>query len=206
MNAISKSVLSDCTPAEGFFDNDNYFLINEVFSGGVLAELNLDQQNIYFCHRYNSESFFFYLKYGSDFSTRLLNDVIIIDNASDKFRFTVSYIFESFTALTFLRVVLKTTELLPIISLQSVFPTICWLEREAWDMFGVWFLKNDDMRRLLTDYGFSWHPLRKDFPVTGFRELYFEEASKQLEYNKIELSQKLRLVNIDLNSWDEKEV
>ena len=62
------------------------------------------------------------------------------------------------------------------------------------------------MRRLLTDYGFSWHPLRKDFPVTGFRELYFEEASKQLEYNKIELSQKLRLVNIDLNNWDEKEV
>lgn len=187
--------------------NDDLFLLGEVFSSGMLSELVLDQQGvIYFCHRQGIEGFFFYLKHSSDLNIKLLNDLIVIDNVTEKFRFTVTYVFENFITTAFWKIVLKTTELLPLLSLQSIFPTLGWLEREAWDMFGVWFLKNDDMRRLLTDYGFAGHPLRKDFPVTGFRELYFEETSKQLEYSKIELSQKLRLISIDLNNWDEKEI
>lgn len=196
MSVLNDGELGD---NEEFYD-DNIFSISDVFSNSMLAEMILDQQTIYLCHRGSVESFFFYLKYSSEFSAKLLNDLIIIDTVADKFRFTVIYVFEKFITISFLKIVLKTTELLPLISLQSIFPTLGWLEREAWDMFGIWFLKNDDMRRLLTDYGFLGHPLRKDFPISGFRELYYEETSKQLEYNKIELSQKLRLISIDLNN------
>lgn len=82
----------------------------------------------------------------------------------------------------------------------SFFRSAAWSERECWDMFGLMFIGNSDMRRLLTDYGFMGHPLKKDFPLTGYLELRYDEMRKNLVYEKVELSQELRDFHFS-NPW-----
>lgn len=82
--------------------NDDLFLLGEIFSSGILSELVLDQQGvIYFCHRQGIEGFFFYLKHSSDLNIKLLNDLVVIDSVAEKFRFTITYVFENFITTTF---------------------------------------------------------------------------------------------------------
>lgn len=85
-------------------------------------------------------------------------------------------------------------------SLISLFPSANWLEREVWDMFGLFFSNHSDLRRILTDYGFQGFPLRKDFPLTGFVELSYSEEEKRIIYSPLELSQEYRLFDF-LSSW-----
>jgi len=83
----------------------------------------------------------------------------------------------------------------------SVFPTAGWFEREAWDMYGILFSDHPDLRRLLTDYGFQGHPLRKDFPLTGYVELRYDDERKQVVYEPVQLTQDYR--NFDfLSPWE----
>jgi NADH-quinone oxidoreductase subunit C len=79
-----------------------------------------------------------------------------------------------------------------ILSISRIFQAASWAEREVWDLFGVCFLQHHDLRRLLTDYGFVGHPLRKDFPVTGFVELFYNERLGVVKYKKVSLAQELR--------------
>jgi len=90
-----------------------------------------------------------------------------------------------------------------IISTGSFFKGANWIERECWDMFGVFFLNHFDLRRILTDYGFAGHPLKKDFPLTGYFELRYDEISKSLIYELVELSQELREFKF-ANPWTKK--
>ena len=76
-----------------------------------------------------------------------------------------------------------------------------WLEREAWDLFGVFFLQHNDLRRILTDYGFKGYPFRKDFPLTGYIELRYDDLKRDIVYEPIELSQSLRFFNLS-SSWE----
>jgi NADH-quinone oxidoreductase subunit C len=80
-----------------------------------------------------------------------------------------------------------------LLSITSIFYTAAWLEREVFDFFGLYFLYNKDLRRILLDYGFQGYPLRKDFPLSGFLELFYDDTLKKITYEKISLSQEYRI-------------
>jgi NADH-quinone oxidoreductase subunit C len=100
-----------------------------------------------------------------------------------------------------LRVVVATDEGMPVPSVVEVWPAAGWFEREAWDLYGILFEGNPDLRRILTDYGFEGHPLRKDFPLTGHVELRYDEEQKRVVYEPVKLTQEFR--NFDfLSPWE----
>ena len=99
------------------------------------------------------------------------------------------------------RIKLETDEATPVPSIIEIFPGAGWFEREAWDMYGILFSGHPDLRRILTDYGFEGHPLRKDFPVTGFVEVRYDDIAKRVVYEPVELKQEFR--NFDfLSPWE----
>jgi len=99
------------------------------------------------------------------------------------------------------RVKIETDERTPIPSVIGVFPGANWYEREAFDLFGILFSDHPDLRRILTDYGFSGHPLRKDFPLTGHVEVRYDDEQKRVVYDKVKLTQEFR--NFDyLSPWE----
>jgi NADH-quinone oxidoreductase subunit C len=100
-----------------------------------------------------------------------------------------------------IRVKLTTDEATPVPSVTSVYSTAGWLEREAWDLFGVYFSDHPDLRRLLTDYGFEGHPLRKDFPLTGYVEVRYDEDQKRVIYEPVRLKQEFRSFDF-LSPWE----
>jgi NADH-quinone oxidoreductase subunit C len=100
-----------------------------------------------------------------------------------------------------LRVVVATDEATPVPSVVEIWPAAGWFEREAWDLFGILFEGNPDLRRILTDYGFEGHPLRKDFPLTGHVEVRYDEEQKRVVYEPVRLTQEFR--NFDfLSPWE----
>ncbi|XP_021119830.1 NADH dehydrogenase [ubiquinone] iron-sulfur protein 3, mitochondrial isoform X2 [Heterocephalus glaber] len=100
-----------------------------------------------------------------------------------------------------IRVKTYTDELTPLESSVSVFKAAIWYEREVWDMFGVFFANHPDLRRILTDYGFEGHPFRKDFPLSGYVELRYDDEVKRVVAEPVELAQEFR--KFDLNSpWE----
>jgi NADH-quinone oxidoreductase subunit C len=116
-------------------------------------------------------------------------------------RFEVVYNLLSVTLNQRVRIVIRTDETTPVPSIHSVWPVATWWEREAWDMFGIAFSGQPDLRRILTDYGFEGHPLRKDFPLTGYVEVRYDEERKQVVYEKVKLTQDFR--NFDFVSpWE----
>ena len=116
-------------------------------------------------------------------------------------RFEVVYNLLSVTLNHRVRVVIRTDETTPVPSVHGVWPVATWWEREAWDMFGIAFSGQPDLRRILTDYGFEGHPLRKDFPLTGYVEVRYDEERKQVVYEPVKLTQDFR--NFDFVSpWE----
>ena len=89
----------------------------------------------------------------------------------------------------------------PVPSVVSIFPCADWLEREVWDMYGVYFSDHPDLRRILTDYGFDGHPLRKDFPLTGYVEMRYDEDQKRVIYEPVKLAQDFRSFDF-LSPWE----
>lgn len=88
-------------------------------------------------------------------------------------------------------------------SISEIYPTALFLEREIWDLFGIFFSKHTDLRRIMTDYGFTGFPLRKDFPVTGFREIRYDDLKEELVYEKVKFVQAYRLYTHE-NPWSTK--
>ena len=116
-------------------------------------------------------------------------------------RFEVVYCLLSLTKNHRLRVHVSTDEVQPVPSVTGLWPVAGWLEREVYDMYGVLFEGNPDLRRILTDYGFQGHPQRKDFPLTGFVELRYSEEEKRVVYEPVKLAQDFR--NFDFMSpWE----
>lgn len=116
-------------------------------------------------------------------------------------RFDVVYQFLSLRQNTRVRLKVRTDEATPVKSLVALYKTAGWFEREVWDMYGIFFDNNPDLRRILTDYGFEGHPLRKDFPLTGFVEVRYDEPSSKVMYEPVSLRQDFR--NFDfLSPWE----
>jgi NADH-quinone oxidoreductase subunit C len=128
-------------------------------------------------------------------------DITAIDWPSRERRFDVVYHLLSPKQNARVRIKIETDETTPVASIIDVFPGADWFERETYDLYGVLFTGHPDMRRLLTDYGFEGHPLRKDFPLTGFVEVRYDDELKRVVYDPVRLAQEFR--NFDfLSPWE----
>ena len=142
-----------------------------------------------------------FLKTNNDTKFRQLIDITVVDYPERNQRFDVVYLFLSheFNQRLILKYPISDNEVIP--SLTSIFPSSNWMEREVFDMYGVSFKDHPDLRRILTDYGFEGHPLRKDFPLTGHSEVRYSEDKKQVISEPVKLEQNFR--NFDYESpWE----
>lgn len=145
----------------------------------VLTFLRDDQQSQYYC----------------------FIDLCGVDYPERRKRFEVVYHLLSPKQNARIRVKISTDMRSPVPSVAGIFPAANWFEREAYDLYGILFAGHPDMRRLLTDYGFEGHPLRKDFPLTGFTEVRYDDERKRVVYEAVELRQEFR--NFDfLSPWE----
>ena len=132
---------------------------------------------------------------------RVLIDICGVDYPERGRRFDVVYNLLSLTHNQRIRVKVQTDEDTPVPSVNAVFAAAGWFEREAWDMYGIMFTGHPDLRRLLTDYGFDGYPLRKDFPLSGFVEVRYDDAEKRVVYEPVKLTQEFRKFDF-LSPWE----
>lgn len=130
-----------------------------------------------------------------------LLDITAVDWPARESRFDVVYHLLSMRTNQRIRVKLETDEATPVRSVIGVFPTADWLERETFDMYGILFSGHPDLRRILTDYGFEGYPLRKDFPLTGYVEVHYDDLQKRVVYDKVHLPQEYRDFDF-LSPWE----
>jgi NADH-quinone oxidoreductase subunit C len=130
-----------------------------------------------------------------------LVDITAIDHPERAARFDVVYHFLSMYQNHRIRVKLAVRETDMVASIHEVHPSANWFEREVFDMFGILFSGHPDLRRILTDYGFRGHPLRKDFPTTGYTEVRYDEAQKRVVYEPVSLVQEYRQFDF-LSPWE----
>ncbi|MRG73248.1 NADH-quinone oxidoreductase subunit C [Alphaproteobacteria bacterium HT1-32] len=116
-------------------------------------------------------------------------------------RFEVVYHLLSITQNLRVRLKVSTDEDTPVLSVVEVFPAAGWFERETWDLYGIYFSGNPDLRRIMTDYGFEGHPLRKDFPLTGYVELRYDDEQKRVVYEPVKLTQDFRSFDF-MSPWE----
>ncbi len=142
-----------------------------------------------------------FIKSNENTKFRQLMDVTVVDYPENTQRFKVVYLFLSheFNKRIILSYLISENEVIP--SLTSIYPAANWMEREVFDMYGVKFKDHPDLRRILTDYGFEGHPLRKDFPLTGHTEVRYSEEHKKVIQEPVKLEQNYR--NFDYESpWE----
>ena len=142
-----------------------------------------------------------FLKLDDRFKFKQLIDIAAIDYPNEEKRFELVYLLLSIENNHRLKISIKfeTNEKIP--SIVKVFPSANWMEREIFDMYGIKFINHPDLRRILTDYNFKGHPLRKDFPLTGFNEVRYSEKGKKVIYEPVKLEQNYR--NFDFSSpWE----
>lgn len=127
-------------------------------------------------------------------------DLLAVDNLSANKRFLLFYNFLSLKNCSRLNLLLYLKDFEKMYSISFLYSSALWLEREVWDLSGIYFLNHKDLRRILTDYGFQGHPLRRDFPLTGFFELYYNYSFKKIIYEPVSLAQKYRNFQFE-NKW-----
>lgn len=146
---------------------------------------------------------------GSNWRTNILNDIVCVDFLSqlknneykDGFRFFLKYCFTSLSDQSRVNFYIKLRKNNNFFSLEKLFSSSIWLQREIWDMYGIIFQGASDLRRILTDYGFSSFPLRVDFPVFGNREIYYDSELSELLFRKVDAAQENRFFGYKQNSF-----
>tara|TARA_Y100000992_G_scaffold289245_1_gene243620 strand:- start:226 stop:840 length:615 start_codon:yes stop_codon:yes gene_type:complete len=142
-----------------------------------------------------------FLKLDNRFKFKQLIDIAAIDYPNEEKRFELVYLLLSIENNLRIKISInfETNEKIP--SVVKIYPSANWMEREIFDMYGIKFLNHPDLRRILTDYNFKGHPLRKDFPLTGFNEVRYSEKEKKVIYEPVKLEQNYR--NFDFSSpWE----
>ncbi len=142
-----------------------------------------------------------YLRDDQNCQFKQLMDVTAVDYPEREERFEVVYNLLSLKQNHRIRVKLSTDETTPVPTASVVFSSAIWFEREVWDMYGVLFANHPDLRRILTDYGFDGHPLRKDFPLTGYVEVRYDEDQKRVVYEPVKLTQEFRQFDF-VSPWE----
>ena len=133
---------------------------------------------------------------------KILTDLCVVDYPEREARFEVVYNLISVRYNTRIRVKTSVDEVTPLESVTSIFLAANWWEREAWDLYGVFFSNHPDLRRILSDYGFEGHPLRKDFPLSGYVEVRYDETQRRVVCEPLELSQEFRSFDF-ASPWDQ---
>jgi NADH-quinone oxidoreductase subunit C len=142
-----------------------------------------------------------FLKDDESCKFRLLMDITAVDWPGRSPRFDVVYHLLSIRHNIRVRIVIRTDEETPVPSICEVYSAANWFEREAWDMYGVMFSGHPDLRRILSDYGFEGHPLRKDFPLTGHVEVRYDDEQKRVVYEPVKLVQEFRSFDY-MSPWE----
>ena len=142
-----------------------------------------------------------FLKNDANCLAKILVDVCGVDYPDREQRFEVVYNLLSPKHNQRIRVKVMTDEDTPVPSVTSVYPAAGWFERECWDLYGVFFSEHPDLRRILTDYGFDGHPLRKDFPLTGFVEVRYDDEQRRVVQEPVHLNQEFRTFDF-LSPWE----
>ena len=142
-----------------------------------------------------------FLRRDSNCQFTCLMDVCGVDFPDREQRFEVVYNLVSVKHNQRIRVKLSCDDVTPVPSVTEVFSSAAWWEREAWDLYGILFSDHPDLRRILTDYGFEGHPLRKDFPLTGFVELRYDDEQKRVVYEPVQLQQEFRSFDF-MSPWE----
>ena len=146
-----------------------------------------------------------YLRSKKGFSFTTLIDITAIDFPAKEKRFQLIYHFLSMTENKRCKITMAVSDQEVVKSVTPVFECANWFEREIFDLFGITFSSHPDLRRILTDYGFEGHPLRKDFPTTGFLEVRYDEVEKRVVYEPTSLTQGYRDFDF-LSPWDNPNV
>ena len=141
------------------------------------------------------------LRDNPEYQFQQLIDITAVDYPEREHRFDVVYHLLSLTKNRRIRIKVQTDEDTPVPSAVPAYPAANWFEREVFDMFGVFFSDHPDLRRILTDYGFHGHPLRKDFPMTGYGEVRWDEALKRVVDEPVKLAQEFRQFDF-LSPWE----
>ena len=142
-----------------------------------------------------------YLRDDQQFKFKQLVDVTAVDQPERALRFDVVYQLLSLHHNIRLRIKVATDEATTVPSLHDLYASALWFEREVWDMYGIVFTGNPDLRRILTDYGFEGHPQRKDFPLTGYVELRYDAQQARVVYEPVKLNQAYRSFDF-LSPWE----
>jgi NADH:ubiquinone oxidoreductase subunit C len=149
---------------------------------------------------------FFFIKFHTNVNINILTDIFAVDNPKTSFRFSIYYQLISIFYNYRLEIICNLyNSNKAIISLTNFFSSANWLEREVWDLFGIFFFEHPDLRRILTDYGFRGFPLRKDFPLTGYEEIRYDDGKKRIVYEPIQISQEFRFFEFN-SPWVVKSV
>lgn len=149
----------------------------------------------------NIRSLLVFLKFLFNTNFSSLMDIWGSDYPHRNYRFEVNFLILNLSLPYRLIIRVSTNEYIPVSTISDLYSSAGWLEREVWDMYGVYFSGHKDLRRILTDYGFSGYPLRKDFPLTGYTEVRYDDTKKQVVLEPLEISQELRLFNFK-SPWE----
>ena len=190
--------LSQSTP-EALTDIAQY--VSEKFGGAVLRhELFKDELTLW-VQRDAIIPVLTFLRDDPECNYKQLIDVTAVDYPERAERFEIVYQLLSVSENKRIRIKITTDENTPVNSVVLVYSAANWFERETWDMFGVMFQGHPDHRRILTDYGFDGHPLRKDFPLTGYVEVRYDQEQKRVVYEPVKLTQDFRTFD-NLSPWE----
>ena len=149
----------------------------------------------------NLHSVLLFLKSNTQCKFKQLIDIVPADYPNEEKRFKIYYLLLSHENNSRIKISINFNIEEKIPSITKIYPSANWMEREAFDMYGFKFRNHPDLRRILTDYGFDGHPLRKDFPLTGFNEVRYSEKDKKVIYEKVKLEQDYRDFDFD-SPWE----